>query len=111
MRKVNIVLEVSIDDDKGVERIMWKSDDPPSNGKFSEAKAFFLSLFDRESLDTMKIDLWTSKMEVGEMNRLTYYALKSLADTYYKSTKDPKMANDIARFCQYFGEETKVVST
>lgn len=110
MRKTNIILEVSVSEKNGVEGIRWKSDDPPSNGNFIDAKAFFLSLFDSASLDTMKIDLWTNKLQVGEMQRLTYFSLKSLSETYHRATKDDKMANDLARFCQYFGEETGIIT-
>lgn len=109
MKKVKIEIEIQIDEGKGVESIRWKSDDPPSNGQFSEAKGFFLSLFDNETLETLKIDLWTQKMEIGEMDRLTYYTLKSMADTYYNATKNSDTASDLARFCQYFGEETGIL--
>ncbi len=109
MKKVKIVLEVTLDKHQGVENIRWKSDDPPSAGKFEDAKGFFLSLFDKAQLETMKIDLWIKTMEIGEMDRMVYYTLKSLAETYYKATKNNKLANDIARFSQYFGEEAGIV--
>ena len=109
MRKVNIRISVELDEQNVPHSINWASDDPPSNGKESAAKAFFLSIFDEKELETLKIDLWNQKFEVGEINRMTYYTLKGMADTYYKATNNAEMANDIARFAQYFGEELGIV--
>ena len=44
------------------------------------------------------------------MNRLCYYTLKGMADSYFNATKNDQLANDIARFAQYFGEEAGVIS-
>jgi len=57
----------------------------------------------------MKIDLWTNKLEVGEMNRMMYNTLRGLADSYNSATKNPQLANDVARFAQYFGEEAGII--
>ena len=108
-RKVLIDLEISLDENNVPSQITWKSDDPPSNGKPALAKAFFLSIFDESNLETLKIDLWTNKLELGEMDRMMYYTLKGLADSYNKATKKPQLANDIARFAQYFGEESGII--
>lgn len=106
MRKVKINIEVELDDQNVPQQLKWASDDPPSNGQYAEAKAFFLSIFDADQLETLKIDLWTQKFEVGEINRMMFYTLKGLADSYHKATSNEAMSNDIARFAQYFGEES-----
>lgn len=110
MKEVDITLSVKLNDENVPEEITWKSDDPPSKGELTTAKGFFLSLFDENSLETLKIDLWTKKLEVGEMNRLCYYSIKGMADSYFNATKNQQMSNDLARFAQYFGEETGVIS-
>ncbi len=109
MKKVDIKLQVELDDNNVPSSIVWSSDDPPSNGQEADAKAFFLSIFDKKNLETLKIDLWNTEFEVGEMNRMTYYTLKGMADTFYRATNNNEMANDIARFAQYFGEELGIV--
>ncbi len=109
MKEVEIKLKVTLDDTNVPQSIDWVSDDPPSKGSPAGAKGFFLSLFDEKSLETLKIDLWTSKLEIGEMNRLCYYSLKGMADSYFNATKDKDHSNDLARFAQYFGEETGVL--
>lgn len=106
---MKIELEVTLNDQNHVEDILWKSEDPPSKGVQQRAKGFFLSLFDADSLETLKIDLWTSTFEIGEMNRLTYYTLRSLGDSFYKATNNEQLGNDLARFAQYFGEESGVI--
>lgn len=109
MREVGINLKVKLDDSHVPERIEWTSDDPPASGQWSDAKGFFLSVFDKKSLETLKIDLWDKELEVGEMNRLCYFTLKGMADSYFKATNNADIANDMRRFAQYFGEEAGVI--
>lgn len=108
-RKTSIGINVTLDDQNVPTEITWQSDDPPSDGKEAPAKGFFLSLFDQETLETMKIDLWTNKLQVGEMDRMMYYTLRGLAESYNSATQNPQLANDIARFAQYFGEESGIL--
>ena len=68
-----------------------------------------LSLFDRDHLDTLKIDLWTKDMQVSEMDRFFYQTFRAMCDTYYRATQNGNMANDMQRFTQYFGEKTEVI--
>lgn len=109
MKKVDIKLSITLDDNNVPTQITWVSDDPPSNGKEALAKAFFLSIFDKNQLETLQINLWDKGFEVGEMHRMTYHTLRGLADTYYRSTNDAKLSNDMARFAQYMGEELGIV--
>ena len=108
-REVNINLKVILDDNNTPEQITWASDDPPSNGNYADAKAFFLSVFDEQQLETLQIDLWTQKFEVGEINRMVYYTIKGMADSYYRATKNNEISNDMARFAQYLGEELGII--
>ena len=109
MKTKDLTLSIQLDDKKIPKNITWKSDDPPSNDVEQDAKAFFLSILDKKSLETLKIDLWTKDLQIGEMNRMVYYSLKAMADTYYNGTKNTNLANDMARFAQYFGEESGVL--
>jgi len=109
MRRVDINIKVDLDEKNVPTSITWSSDDPPSNGNESGAKAFFLSVFDKKELETLKIDLWSKEFEVGEMNRMMYYTLRSMADSYFRATNNQEMSNDMARFAQYFGEELGII--
>ena len=66
-----------------------------------------LSFLDRDSRDTLKIDLWTKDMEVAEMDRMMFYTLRALADTYYKASNNRELAEQMQQFAHYFGEKTE----
>lgn len=102
-----IQIDIALDEKKVPEQITWNATDQP--GSDMEAKAFLLALFDKESRDTLKIDLWTKEMQVIEMDRFFYSTLKSLADTYFRATGNEKMAGAMQQFARYFGEEVEIV--
>jgi len=89
--------------------IEWDSDDSANKGRPQPSKAMLLSIFDRETLETIKIDLWTNDMQVNEMDRFFFQTLRALADTYYKATQNKDLAVDMQKFVQYFGEKTKIL--
>ena len=107
-KKSTISLEIGLDETSVPTVIRWKSDDKPEN-EFTEAKAFLLSIFDKEYKDTLKIDLWTKEFQIDEMDRMMYYTLKGLADSYFKATKNQSLANEMQQFIQHFGERTKIL--
>ncbi len=111
MRSSNITLEIQLDETKTPEKIFWEAEDNNNGTQRREVKAMLLSLFDKESLDTFKIDLWTKEMQVSEMDRLMYYTLKGLADSYIRSTNNQELANQMQNFVQFFGEQTKILNT
>ena len=96
-------------DEKGVPVQMdWMAEDG-KNEKWQQSEAMLLSLFDPTTLDTLKIDLWTTQMQVGQMDRMMYQTLKALADSYFRATQNREMASQMQQFAQYFGEKTEVV--
>lgn len=86
----------------------WKADDQP-DPNWKKSKAMLLSLFEPDTLDTLKIDLWTTEMQVGEMDRMMYQTFRGLADTYFKATQNRELAIEMQKFVQYFGERTEVI--
>lgn len=98
-----IKIIVRLDEDKIPSSIEWTSDE--GNEKYTEAKAFLLSIFEKQSQDTLKLDLWTKEMEIGEMDRFMYHTLKSLCDTYTKATNHAELGNDMMKFVEYFGSK------
>jgi gliding motility-associated protein GldC len=109
MRKANIDLSITLDDENIPEKIAWKSTDAAMSDAEKEAKAFMLSIFEKDSLETLRIDLWTKELEIGEMNRFMYYTIRGLSETYLRASNNANLANDLARFAQYFGEETSIL--
>lgn len=105
----DIHLKVQLDKENIPTKIHWLAGDGPNGSKEAEAKAFLLSIFDKEHKDTLKIDLWTKDMQVNEMDRFFFQTLRALSDTYFKATQNKELAVDMQRFVQYFGEQTEIL--
>jgi gliding motility-associated protein GldC len=102
-----IRISVGLDASNHPVQINWTADD--SAQALQASKAMLLALFDRETLETLKIDLWTKDMQVVEMDRFFFQTLRSLADTYFRATQTAPLATDFQRFVQYFGEKTEIL--
>lgn len=104
-----INIRVGLDEDKIPVRLTWKAPGNPGNEEDQECKAILLSLFDKNSKETLKIDLWTKDMQVVEMDRFIFQTLRALADTYYKATHNNELASAMQEFINYFGEKTEII--
>ena len=107
--KSGIEIVVGLDDNKIPETIEWRTTGEEQKADYQEAKAFLLSFFDKKSKDTLKIDLWTSEMQVMEMDRFMFQTLRALGDTYFKSTGNNELASDFQNFVSYFGQKTGII--
>ncbi len=108
-RTSQIQIKIGLNEESIPVNMQWQADDNPAGENAQPCKAMLLSLFDREHRDTYKIDLWTYDMEVHEMDRFFYHTLRSLSETYLRATQNNELANDMAKFVQYFGEKTEVL--
>ena len=108
VKKSDIQIEVVLDDNQNPSLIKWEAMDGATPIK-QESKGMFLAFFDKESKETFKIDLWTTDMQVGEMDRFMFHTLKSLSETYYKATQNTELSNHMKSFVQHFGEFTKII--
>ena len=107
MHKSQIQIEITLDENKHPSDIKWQAEDSPN--KENTSKAMLLSFFDKESLETLKIDLWTTEMQVDEMDRFFFNTLKAMADTYYRSTNNEKLASQMQSFAHFFGQEIGLI--
>ena len=107
-KKSTIKIEIELDEHQVPEKIYWTASDNPDQ-KNMAAKGMLLSLFDPQTRETLKIDLWTKEMQVLEMDRFIYQSIRGLADTYFKATSNDKMASAMREFVQFFGEETDII--
>lgn len=111
VEKVKVIeIKVGLDGKNHPKEIHWKSEDNPQGKDWSEAKGMLVSFFDAEHLDTYKLDLWTTDMQVTEMDRFVYQTIKGITDTYHKATGNSQLANDMQKFVQYFGEQTQIIT-
>lgn len=108
-KKSDIVITVGTDENNVPSSIEWKAQDNPSGPKKAECKAFMLSLFEKDTQETLRIDLWTKEMQVAEMDRFVFATLKGISDSYYKATNNANLANDMQKFVRYFGEKTEIL--
>lgn len=105
----DIKVTVGLDEKNIPVKITWQAQDSPGGEGPQEVKAVMLSLFDRETKDTLRIDLWTQDMQVVEMDRFIFQTLRAIADTYYRATQNTELANEMQRFVAYFGEKIEII--
>ncbi|HHB79214.1 MAG TPA: gliding motility protein GldC [Saprospiraceae bacterium] len=102
--KNTITIEIELNENKIPKEITWIG----SDGKEQVAKGMLLSFLDRTTKDTMKLDLWTEDLQIGEMDQLMYYTLRSLADTYINATGNKDLAEQMQQFAHHFGLATEL---
>ena len=99
--KSNINIQVDLAEDKMPEAIQWTA---PDGGvtDWQNAKAILLGLWDGQEKSALRIDLWTNKMMVDEMNDFFYQTFYGMADTYLRATKNTELANELKAFAKTF---------
>ncbi len=106
-KRSTITVNVGLNDDKMPIELKWNASDKP--GPAEGCKGMLLALFNEQSKETMKIDLWTKDMQVVEMDRFMYQTLRGLADTYHKATGNVELANQMQQFVFFFGQATGAI--
>ena len=102
----HITLEVGLDANKVPEQLFWSA--PDGGVERSETKAFLLSVWDHQTKESLRIDLWTKDMPVDEMKIFFHQTLLTMADTFYKATQDEHMTETMRDFCAYFAEKLEL---
>ena len=106
MRKATINFTISLDENNLPETIEWNASDSKDGGK---CKAIFLSMWDENEKNTMRIDLWTKDMPVEDMKRFFHQNLVTMSDTLQRATNEEKMSMDMRDFSSYFAEKMGLV--
>jgi gliding motility-associated protein GldC len=104
-----IMIRVGLDEANVPVAIDWAASDSHEEGVYDACKAMAIALFDKEKRDTLRIDLWTKELQVMEMDRFMYQVLQSLSQTYLRATQNKEMAEEMAKFAHYFGEQTEII--
>ncbi len=94
-----IKISVGLDEQKVPENIHWQAADG-GVVKPKEAKAFMLSIWDGDENTALRIDLWTKKMMVDEMNDFFFQTLMTMADTYGRATNHAHLVEEMKQFAQ-----------
>lgn len=109
MKRSEISLTVDRSDD-GIESIRWQADESPAPGE-QAAGAMLLALWDADTRNAMRIDLWTKDMTVQEMNEFVFQTLMSLADSYQGATRNQALAAEMKLFAREFAERAVKAET
>lgn len=99
--KSTINIHVEVDEDKMPETIEWSAPDGGVDD-LQKAKAVLLGLWDGDQKSALRIDLWTKKMMVDEMNDFYYQTFFGMADTYLRATKNAELSNELKEFAKAF---------
>ena len=99
MKNSEIKFTVELDAHNVPEKMYWEASDNPNEG-LEETKAMAIAIWDHYHKGTMKIDLWTKDMEIGEMKRFYIEAIGGMGETLLRATGDQKMAEDIENLCR-----------
>lgn len=104
-----VLFKVHLDENKIPEKIVWSAQDGGISK--AETKAFLMSVWDSETNETLKMDLWTKDMPLHDMKMLFYQTFLSLSDTFYKATQDEKMTATIKDFAGFFAEKMELIES
>ena len=102
-KNAEIRLKVILGDDNVPEEILWDASQSQEPGE-KRCEAVFLSMWDAEKKESLVIDLWTKKMEVGEMSYHFYYTMMKMADTYERATSQGQVSRRMREFAGEFAE-------
>ena len=105
MNTSEIILNVTLDDEKIPQAISWKAEGSGVEG-VKHCKASMLTVWDASERTTLRIDLWTKDMLIDDMKRFFYENLVTMADTYLRATQDPDLAQEMKQFAEEFGRKS-----
>ncbi len=105
MTQSEIKLVVKLDDKKMPVDIRWFATESGNEGT-REAKAFSLSIWDKQESATLGIDLWTKEMLIEDMNKHFYQTFMKMADTYLRSTNNRIVSEMIKEFADEFWQHS-----
>ena len=104
--KSKVIFEVGLDENRIPEQITWSADDA---GVINEpAEAIMISVWNDQTKETLRMDLWTKEMKLYEMRVFFYQTLKSMAEVYRRASNDDKMADTMLDFVDYFQEKLEL---
>lgn len=102
-----IAVKVGLNENNLPIAMKWSAQDGQVEN--ASARAMLLSLWDPESKNTMKIDLWTKDMSVEEMKQFFHQTLLTLADTFERATGEHNISEDLRDYCYHFAEKMKIL--
>ncbi len=107
VKESEIRIKIGLDENNLPLRMKWQATDGAIEN--AEAGAMLLSMWDPNSKNTMKIDLWTKEMSVEEMKQFFHQTLLTLADTFQRATGEMAITEDLRDYCYHFAEKMEIL--
>lgn len=105
-RQTAITFNVNLDENQIPSEITWKATD---NGETGLCDAAFLTIWDKNEKNTLRIDLWTKDMMIDDMQIFFHQMMLSMSDTYKRATGDDQISKDMKEFAMKMGEKMGIV--
>ncbi len=99
MKNSKINFNISLDDQNVPESITWDASDKPTPGD-EYTNAIAVSVWDNNTRNTMRMDLWTKEMTVTDMKRFAVDSIGGLAETIQNATGDSVMSEQMHELCR-----------
>ena len=105
MKKNEINITVTLDDNNVPEKIEWIA----SNiGAQNTSQAMLLSMWDADTKNMVRIDMWTKDMMMDEMKQFFHQSFLSMANTLERATGEEEAVKAMRDFAKEFGEKMKM---
>jgi len=101
MTKHSININVHLDNQKLPEHIDWNASGS-GEAEPQQAKAFMAAFWDPKERTALRMDLWTKKMMVDEMNDFFFQTLMTMADSYTRATNNEDLSAELKTFAREF---------
>ncbi|MGI9527112.1 MAG: gliding motility protein GldC [Weeksellaceae bacterium] len=100
MKKSDINIEVTLDENQVPEKLHWSAKDGGIDSQ--ETKALMLTVWDEEKKEALRIDLWTKEMPMDDMKIFFHQMFATMANTYQRATSEDDVALKIRAFAEEF---------
>lgn len=97
LEKSVVSLHVDLDETKTPEALAWEAPDSGIQG-LKSCDGAMLSFWDSKTTSSYRIDLWTKKMRVDDMQQFIFENMMSMADMLEKATSDKDSAKELRDF-------------
>jgi len=107
VKKSEIKVNIGLNENKLPLEMKWTASD--GNIVDQEAKAMFLSLWNPNEKNTMKIDLWTKDLTIDDMKQFFHQTLLTMADTFENATGEKNISEDLRDYCYHFSDKMNIL--
>lgn len=106
MKKKQIRIDVSLDENHLPEKLSWDADDDPNE---HVAGAAWISFWDKKEQQAMRIDLWDKEFTTDEMKSFFVQTLLTMNDSLERATGENEMCGAIREFGVELGKHFGVL--